>query len=188
MSQGRWHIYFCVSFCVFQLLHWAFMDDFFETLLTTMTTPEAGLVVLFVSATLAATLLPLGSEPVLLALLSFHTEWLWPALAVATVGNTLGGAIGWWMGWGAERWMAHRLHQDHVTLHMRALLWLQRLGPVACLGAWLPVIGDPLCVVAGYLRLPFWPCVFFMAVGKALRYGVLVWGWTGLMSLMGQPA
>jgi membrane protein YqaA with SNARE-associated domain len=188
MSQGRWHIYFCVSFCVFQLLHWAFMDDFFQTLLTTMTTPEAGLVVVFVSATLAATLLPLGSEPVLLALLSFHPEWLWPALAVATVGNTLGGAIGWWMGWGAERWMAHRLHQDHVTLHMRALLWLQRLGPVACLGAWLPVIGDPLCVVAGYLRLPFWPCVFFMAVGKALRYGVLVWGWTGLMSLMGQPA
>ncbi|MEN9689474.1 MAG: hypothetical protein RI998_1471 [Pseudomonadota bacterium] len=188
MSQGRWHIYFCVSFCVFQLLHWAFMDDFFQTLLTTMTTPEAGLVVLFVSATLAATLLPLGSEPVLLALLSFHPAWLWPALAVATVGNTLGGAIGWWMGWGAERWMAHRLHQDHVTLHMRALLWLQRLGPVACLGAWLPVIGDPLCVVAGYLRLPFWPCVFFMAVGKALRYGALVWGWTGLMSLMGQPA
>ena len=71
---------------------------------------------------------------------------------------------------------------------MRAFQWLQRLGPIACLGAWLPIMGDPLCVVAGYLRLSFWPCVFYMAVGKALRYGVLVWGWTGVMSLTGQPA
>ena len=84
--------------------------------------------------------------------------------------------------------MARHLHQDHVTLHMRALHWLERLGPAACLGAWLPIIGDPLCVVAGYLRLPFWPCLAYMAVGKALRYGVLVWGWTGVLSLMGQPA
>ena len=157
------------------------MDDFFQTLLTTMTSPESGLVILFVSATLAATLLPLGSEPVLLALLAFHPELLWLALAVATVGNTLGGAIGWWMGWGAEKWMAHHLHQDHITLHMRALHWLERLGPAACLGAWLPIIGDPLCVVAGYLRLPFWPCVAYMAVGKALRYGVLVWGWAWVL-------
>lgn len=151
------------------------MDAFFQSLLSSMTTPEWGLLILFASATLAATLLPLGSEPVLLALLAFHPEWLWPALAVATVGNTLGGAIGWWMGWGAEKWMAHHLHQDRVTLHMRALQWLERLGPAACLGAWLPIIGDALCVVAGYLRLPFWPCLAYMAVGKALRYGVLAW-------------
>ena len=151
------------------------MDDYFQALLVSLNSPAWGLLVMFVSATLAATLLPLGSEPVLLALLAFHPELLWPALAVATVGNTLGGAIGWWMGWGAERAMAHHLHQDHVTLHMRALRWLERLGPVACLGAWLPVIGDPLCVVAGYLRLPFWPCVAYMALGKALRYGVLAW-------------
>ena len=96
--------------------------------------------------------------------------------------RTLGGAIGWWMGWGAERLMAKHLHQDHVTIHMRALRWLERIGPAACLGAWLPIIGDPLCVVAGSLRLPFWPCVAFMAVGKALRYAMLVWGWTWLMT------
>jgi len=159
------------------------MDFFLQTLLTNMATPEWGLAVLFVCAVLAATLLPMGSEPVLLALLSFHPQLLWPALLVATVGNTLGGAIGWWMGWGAERLMAKHLHQDHVTLHMRALRWLERIGPAACLGAWLPIIGDPLCVVAGYLRLPFWPCVAFMAVGKALRYAMLVWGWAWLVGL-----
>jgi membrane protein YqaA with SNARE-associated domain len=125
----------------------------------------------------------MGSEPVLLALLSFHPDLLWTALAVATVGNTLGGAIGWWMGWGTERLMAKHLHQDHVTIHIRALRWLERIGPAACLGAWLPIIGDPLCVVAGYLRLPVWPCVAFMAVGKALRYAMLVWGWAWLVGL-----
>ena len=157
------------------------MEFFYQTLLTNMATPEWGLAVLFICATLAATLLPLGSEPVLLALLSFHPELVWPALLVATLGTTLGGAIGWGMGWGAERWMAQRLHQTHATQHMRALRWLERLGPVACLGAWLPIIGDPLCVVAGYLRLPFWPCVVYMALGKGLRYAMLVGGWQWVM-------
>lgn len=152
------------------------MEYFFQNLLTNVATPEIGLVVLFVCAVLAATLLPLGSEPVLLALLAFYPELLWPSLLVATVGNTLGGAIGWWMGFGAERWMAKRLNQDRVTVHMRALNWLERIGPPACLGAWLPIIGDPLCVVAGYLRLPFWPCLAYMAIGKGLRYLLLIYG------------
>ena len=152
------------------------MEYFFQNLLTNVATPEIGLVVLFVCAVLAATLLPLGSEPVLLALLAFYPELIWPSLLVATVGNTLGGAIGWWMGYGAERWMAKRLNQDRVTVHMRALNWLERIGPPACLGAWLPIIGDPLCVVAGYLRLPFWPCLAYMAIGKGLRYLLLIYG------------
>ena len=44
------------------------------------------------------------------------------------------------------------------------------MGPKACLLAWLPVIGDPLCAVAGWLRLPFWPCTLYMAIGKLTRY------------------
>ena len=157
------------------------MEYFFQNLLTNVATPETGLVVLFVCAVLAATLLPLGSEPVLLALLAFYPELLWPSLLVATVGNTLGGAIGWWMGYGAERWMAKRLNQDHVTVHMRALNWLERIGPPACLGAWLPILGDPWCVVAGYLRLPFWPCLAYMAIGKGLRYLLLIYGFQFLV-------
>ena len=152
------------------------MEYFFQNLLTNVATPEIGLVVLFVCAVLAATLLPLGSEPVLLALLAFYPELLWPSLLVATFGNSLGGAIGWWMGYGAQRWMAKRLNQERVTVHMRALNWLERIGPPACLGAWLPIIGDPLCVVAGYLRLPFWPCLAYMAIGKGLRYLLLIYG------------
>jgi len=157
------------------------MDYFFQPLLTNLSAPVWGLGILFICATLAATLLPLGSEPVLLAFLTFHPQLVWPALLVATIGNTLGGAIGWWMGWGAERWLAQHLNQDHVTTHMRALYWLEQWGPTACLGAWVPIIGDPLCVVAGYLKLPFWPCVVYMAIGKALRYGIVVWGWTWVL-------
>ena len=62
---------------------------------------------------------------------------------------------------------------------MKALAWLERFGPKACLLAFLPVVGDPLCALAGWLRLPFWPCVGYMAVGEFLRYviytGALLW-------------
>ena len=61
----------------------------------------------------------------------------------------------------------------------RSLDWLRRFGPKALLLSWLPVVGDPLCAVAGWLRLSFWPCVAWMAVGKLLRYitmtGALLW-------------
>ncbi len=156
------------------------MEIFFQTLLTTLALPQYGLTTLFLVCFLAATLLPMGSEPVLLVLLAINPELVWWALGVATLGNTLGGMAGWCMGWGAERALAHHLHQDHVTLHMRALRWLERMGPAACLGAWLPLIGDPLCVVAGYLRMPFWPCAAYMALGKGLRYAILVFGWQTL--------
>lgn len=158
------------------------MEYFFQNLLTNLSNPAWGLGILFICATLAATLLPLGSEPVLLALVTYHPELVWPALLTASLGNTLGGMIGWYMGWGAERWLAQQLQKDHMTQHLRALIWLQRLGPRACIGAWLPIIGDPLCLVAGYLRLPFWPCVVYMAIGKTLRYVVLLWGWTWWLS------
>ena len=70
----------------------------------------------------------------------------------------------------------------HPT-ELRALAWLRRFGPRACLLSWLPIVGDPLCAVAGWLRLPFWPCMAYMAVGKFLRYLVmttaLLYVWPG---------
>ena len=87
----------------------------------------------------------------------------WNAIFVATAGNTLGGALDWWMGYGAER------AYERVTHHsgeLRAVAWLRRFGAKACLLSWLPVVGDPLCAVAGWLKLPFWPCVFYMGLGK----------------------
>ena len=119
------------------------------------------------------------------ALVQTQPELFWPAVLVAAVGNTVGGAISWWMGAGAHRTVEHWQaahpsgHPPQGRGHGQALAWLARFGPKACLLSWLPVVGDPLCALAGWLRLPFWPCVAYMAVGKLARYitmtGALVW-------------
>ena len=59
---------------------------------------------------------------------------------------------------------------SRLAIYERAHDWLHRVGPPALLLSWLPAVGDPLCAVAGWLRLSFWPCVFYMAIGKFLRY------------------
>jgi membrane protein YqaA with SNARE-associated domain len=133
----------------------------------------------FVVSFISATLLPLGSEPVVYGLVKLNPELLWQVIAVATAGNTLGGAVDWWMGFGASK-VADRYQSS--SMHLRALRWLERLGPKACLLAWLPLVGDPLCAVAGWLRMPFWPCVVYMAIGKFLRYVALT---AALMGVFG---
>jgi membrane protein YqaA with SNARE-associated domain len=95
-----------------------------------------------------------------LALITLNPQLFWPTILVATAGNTLGGAVDWWMGYGAHKVVDK---YRHSTTHVRALAWLERMGPQACLLSWLPVVGDPLCAVAGWLKLPFWPCVGYMA-------------------------
>ena len=91
----------------------------------------------------------------------------WPAIARGHRRQHLGGAISWWMGYGAERAYEHVTHKHPDG---RALRLAERFGPKACLLSWLPVVGDPLCAVAGWLKLPFWPCVLYMAIGKFARY------------------
>ncbi len=71
------------------------------------------------------------------------------------------------MGYGAHKVADKYAHSKH---HRRVLGWLERLGPKACLLSWLPIVGDPLCAVAGWLKLSFWPCVIYMAIGKFARY------------------
>jgi len=139
--------------------------------------PHNGLATVFLVALVSATLLPLGSEPAVFALVQLNPQLFWPAIAVATLGNTLGGALTWWIGLGTQRAVEH-FRGRHTE--SRALAWLKRFGPRACLLSWLPAVGDPLCAVAGWLRLPFWPCVFYMAVGKFARYLVMT---TGLLYL-----
>lgn len=150
------------------------------SLLGRLALPEVGLSMVFVVAFVSATLLPMGSEPAVFGLVKLNAAMFWPAIAVATVGNTLGGAVSWWMGLGAERVYERMTHR---RAEARALRWLERLGPRACLLSWLPVVGDPLCAVAGWLRLPFWPCVAYMAIGKFARYLVmtaaLLWAFPG---------
>ena len=141
--------------------------DWLEPILALLALPRFGLTTLFLAAFISATLLPVGSEPVLFGLLHLNPELFWSAIFVATAGNTLGGAVDWWMGWGAHQVVDK---YRHSRSHVKAIEWLERLGPKACLLAWLPIVGDPLCAVAGWLRLPFWPCVGYMLIGKFLRY------------------
>ena len=154
------------------------MEAWLKHLLALLALPEFGLSTVFVVAILSATLLPMGSEPAVFGLIQLNPELFWPTILVATLGNTLGGAISWWMGVGAHH-VVDRYR--HSSTHLRALAWLERLGPRACLLSFLPVIGDPLCAVAGWLRLPFWPCVGYMAIGKFVRYLImtttLLWLW-----------
>ncbi len=144
------------------------MDAWIAPLLTALALPKFGLSSVFVIALVSATLLPMGSEPAVFGLVKLNPELFWPAVLVATAGNTVGGAITWWMGYGAER--AYERVKHRTPHEVRALQWLQRFGAKGCLLSWLPVVGDPLCAVAGWLRLPFWPCVAYMAVGKFARY------------------
>ncbi|MBA4261863.1 MAG: hypothetical protein C0443_07555 [Comamonadaceae bacterium] len=157
------------------------MPDWITALLHTLALPEVGLSTVFLVAFISASLLPLGSEPAVFALIKINPELFWPTILVATTGNTLGGAVSWWMGYGAHR-VVDKARHGHPT-QVRALDWLQRLGPKACLLSWLPGVGDPLCAVAGWLRLPFWPCLGYIALGKFARYvtltGALIWVFPG---------
>lgn len=156
------------------------MEAWLQSLLATLALPEYGLSTVFVVSLISATLLPLGSEPAVFGLVKLNADLFWPAILVATAGNTIGGAISWAMGYGAE--VAYE-RVTHKHVEAKALKWLERFGAKACLLSWLPAVGDPLCAVAGWLRLPFWPCVFYMAIGKFGRYLVmtsaLLWWFPG---------
>lgn len=126
--------------------------------------PEAGLTGLFIASFLSATLLPGGSEAVLFALLKLRPELAMPALALATLGNTLGGLTTYWM----ARLVPPR------ELPPR-LAWVKRYGATSLVLAWAPIVGDALCAAAGWLRVNWIACALWMAVGKGARYAVIVW-------------
>ena len=160
------------------------MEAWIQSLLTSLALPQYGLSTVFVVSIISATLLPLGSEFAVIGLVKLNAHLFWPAVLVATVGNTIGGAISWWMGYGAEVLYERIKHKPYEA---KALTWLRRFGPKACLLSWLPGVGDPLCAVAGLLKMPFWPCVLYMSIGKFLRYvtmtAALMWVFPGPLTL-----
>ena len=117
---------------------------------------------LFISSFLAATLLPGGSEVVLFGILKLNPQLYWPALAVATAGNTLGGMSSYLIG--------RVLPERKTHKHLRGLHWVRLYGSPILLFSWVPLIGDPLCVAAGWLRVNPWLSALFMAGGKFARY------------------
>lgn len=129
----------------------------------------ASLLALFVASFVAASLLPLASEVWLLALVRARPDLALPALAVATVGNTLGGLTTYWLG------RLGRRAVDPAALATRQADWLRTRGAPALGLAWLPFVGDLLCLLAGYLRLPVLPSTAWIALGKLARYAALLW-------------
>lgn len=159
----------------------AWLQSSIHWLLLTLALPRVGLSAIFIVSLVSATLLPLGSEPAVFGFVKVAPHMFWPAVLVATAGNTIGGAISYAMGLGAEKAYERWLQSHPGALRGKAggrwhdyvSYWLHRMGPPALLFSWLPVVGDPLCAVAGWLRLAFWPSVFYMALGKLFRYIVL---------------
>lgn len=155
------------------------MPSWIEHLLAMLSLPQYSLGAVFVVSFVSATLLPLGSEPVVFGLIRLNPALFWPVIGTATVGNTLGGVLNWFLGYSAL-FVVEKYHHEKHEKHMRVLVWLEKLGPKACLLSWLPVVGDPLCSVAGWLKLPFWPCLAYMALGKFARYVVMTTALSGL--------
>lgn len=160
-------------------------ESLFHQLLDWFALPHNGLSTVFFVALVSATLLPMGSEPAVFAYVSLRPDMFWPAVFVATAGNTIGGVINYCMGRGAKQVLAPE-RQTHY------LKWFERMGPKALLFSFLPAVGDPLCAVAGWLRLPLLPSTLWMALGKFIRYvlmtGGLLWipdsWWAALKGLL----
>lgn len=136
---------------------------------------QSELWLLFGSAFVSSTLLPGGSEALLLYYATQGEQAVWLLWLVATAGNTLGGMSTWLLGrlivW---RFPAKSLENEK---HQKALARMEKWGSPALLLSWVPLIGDPLCLVAGWLKINFFKALVFILVGKALRYAFLVM-WT----------
>ncbi len=135
---------------------------------------------LFAAAFLSATLLPFQSEAVLFGMLVSERYPEWPLIAVASIGNTLGSVANWFLG----RFLAHfegrRWFPVTREKMIKAEAWYRRYGRWTLLLSWVPVIGDPLTLVAGVLREPLPMFIVLVAIAKTARYlivGGLSLGW-----------
>lgn len=127
---------------------------------------------LFVGSFLASTLLPGGSEALLILLANESNHSAFILLVLATVGNTLGGLTSWGIGW----WLALKVPTKFLEdpKNNRALSRIQDHGAPILLLSWVPIVGDPLCVAAGYVGVK-WPiAIIYMAIGKCIRYAVIL--------------
>lgn len=167
-------------------------------LLEVLALPQVGLPAVFLASLVAASLIPMAAEPVVFGYVALSPEMFWPGVLAASAGSILGGvslyATGWAVRRAIDRWnrrrdrdgadvpratvvpgLAGRILARHIkgrwARHAQA--WVDRLGPSALLLCWVPGIGDPLCLVAGWLRLGFWPSLACMIAAKFLRTLIL---------------
>ncbi|WP_232012586.1 YqaA family protein [Vibrio aphrogenes] len=130
---------------------------------------------LFFSGFLSATLLPGSSELSLYAALELNTISFFWVMSIATLGNTLGGMTNYYLGlFLPNKTLRHRRGHQLES-------WIQHYGYWVLLMSWMPIIGDPLCVAAGWLRMNPWLCSLAIFLGKGLRYIALGMIFKGLM-------
>ncbi len=134
---------------------------------------------LFVSAFLAATILPAQSEALLVALIVSEPSAVGWLILIATLGNTLGSVLNWWLGRYVHHFQGKRWFPVSKDSLQYAEQRFRKYGLWSLLLSWVPVIGDPLTVVAGILRVPLTTFLLLVGVAKAARYlvvgGVVFW-------------
>ncbi|MFZ1387081.1 MAG: YqaA family protein [Thiolinea sp.] len=130
---------------------------------------------LFLAAFLAATILPAQSEALLVGLILSQQYSVSLLVLVATVGNCLGSIVNWWLG----RYLEKFQHKPWFPVKERGLKraqdFYQKYGWWSVLLSWVPIIGDPLTVIAGFMRMPFWPFLVLIILAKGGRYLVIAW-------------
>jgi membrane protein YqaA with SNARE-associated domain len=133
----------------------------------------SGYLGLFVAAFGAATLLPLQSEAVLVGLLLAGKHSTFGLLLMAIVGNVLGSVVNWLLGRSVERWRHKRWFPVNDSQLQRAQRGYHRYGRWSLLLSWMPIIGDPLTLIAGVMREPLWSFLLIVLLAKASRYLLL---------------
>lgn len=130
---------------------------------------------LFLAAAGSATVLPGTSEAVLAGLIYqglIPLSLLW---LVASIGNSLGCIINWWVGSKLEHFKDRRWFPVTESQLDKASLWFDKYGYWSLLLAWMPIVGDALTVVAGLFRMHLLPFLLLVFIGKAARYAVFIW-------------
>ena len=135
---------------------------------------QPGYVSLFFMSFLASTLLPLGSEWLLVTMLVSGYDPL-SSVATATVGNYLGAVMTYLIGLGSGNWLIEMVMRISPAQQARARQYYQRFGAFSLFFSWLPIVGDPLCLVGGMLRINFTLFTLLVASGKLSRYVVTAW-------------
>ena len=132
-------------------------------------------VLLFFSALLAASVFPAQSEALFAGFLLETPGDFWALWAAASIGNTLGSVLNWALGRYMERWQNRKWFPIKVDSLAKAQTFFQRYGWSALLLSWMPIIGDPITVVAGLLRMPLIPFIILVAIAKSGRYWAVGW-------------
>ena len=131
---------------------------------------EPSLWALFFNAFIASHILPAASEVARWAIVANNSALLWPGITAAVLGTTLGAAVNWLLGRYLSKFTGRKWYPLSPKRQARASAWFQRFGSWSLLFSWLPVVGDPLTVAAGVLRVSFIPFLLLIAAGKTGRY------------------